>query len=190
MRIRPTWAAALGGTDGTGRTSGRKAVPGASRRPGSADIFRRTVHNRSRWRVKFRPADCFRAARQPARRHALARPPVMRRGGGRLPRRGWPRRRCRCVAPSRKRDESCRALPVAARAGWPGSGLPDYRTVGTPRCQESPRQWRSSAGSRACWHTRTTPKPAVRPRHAQPHPSARRLPCCRGWRCHYSLITP
>jgi len=32
------------GTDGTGRTSGNKAVPGASRPPGSADTFRRTEH--------------------------------------------------------------------------------------------------------------------------------------------------
>jgi len=68
MRIRPARAAALAGADGTGRTSGKKAVPVAGRQPGSADTFRRTDHNRSFRRANFHAADCFRAARQPTRR--------------------------------------------------------------------------------------------------------------------------
>ena len=69
LGLRPAGAVVRPGADGTGRTCGRQAVPGAIRRPGSADVFRCTEHTRSPRRVSYRAADCFRAARPPARRY-------------------------------------------------------------------------------------------------------------------------
>jgi len=60
------WLPPLPGADGT---SGKKAVPGASQRPGSVDTFRRTEHRRSLRRDNLRAAECLHAAKEPARRH-------------------------------------------------------------------------------------------------------------------------
>ena len=80
--------------------------------------------------------------------------------------------------------------PRRARAGSARSDRPGSRTAGTPRCPESRRRSRSWAASRAGSRTRKTPRRGARIRRARPLPSAPRLPCCRGWRCHYSQITP
>ena len=113
-----------------------------------------------------------------------------RRAGGPRPRPGWPRRRSRCGAPSRRRGASCRARRAGASAGRARSGPRGCRSGGTPRYRGPPRRSRSSDASRACSRTRKRPRRAARPRRARLLPSDPRRPCCRGWRCHYSQITP
>ena len=55
------------------------------------------------------------------------------RAASAAPRRGWPRRRRRCAAPSRRPGASCTARSAAAAAGSPRPGRPGSRSAGSPR---------------------------------------------------------
>ena len=150
-----------------------------------------------------RQAGPLRAARDD-HRPALARGGGMvRPGGGSAALAGQPlwRRRlsasARIAAPSASLRRSFTyarwVLYGSARGGAGGSARParpGTRSAGTPRSRALQHRWRSSAASRACWRTRRTPRRAARTRRARPRPSAPRLPCCRGWRCHCSRKYP
>ena len=108
------------------------------------------------------------------------------RGAWRGPRRGWPRRRRRCAAPSRRRGASCRARSWAPPAGSPCRGPAGRPQRGQSHVSGTAASvGEAAAASRGRSRTRTTPDAAGRRRRARPRPSVRRRPGCRGSHCHW-----
>ena len=187
---------------------------------GAADRGAQRLQHRPGRRAARRPAHAGRgAAASPRRRSRCSRPDQrpptprtarargrptgaagLRRtsGGGQAPLRSRSRASARMAAPSvslRRSFTYARWVLYGSACGGAG-GFASSWPAGKPQRGQShvsgipPRRWRSSARSRARCSTRTRPAPAARPRRAPPRPSVRRRPGCRGWRCHYSLLTP